>query len=211
MPPTDNVRQMPVRDDATPALTDRFPAALSLAWEVHGKQLRKKTDIPYMAHVMAVCALALENGADEEVGIAALLHDTVEDSRDGAETLERIEREFGPRVARIVRACSDTVAVPGKPKPPWRDRKEAYLHHLEAEADRDALLVSACDKVHNASSIVADLHSLGGEVWQRFTVSDPSAQLWYYTSVAEILRRRLPVPLTVRLGTIVDDMSALVP
>ena len=202
---------MAARDDSTPALTDRFSAALSLAWEVHGRQRRKKTDIPYMAHVMAVCALALENGADEDVGIAALLHDAVEDSDDGTKTLGRIEREFGPRVARIVRACSDTVAVPGEPKPPWRERKEAYIHHLETAADRDALLVSACDKVHNASSIVADLHSTGDSVWERFTVADPSAQLWYYTRVAEILRRRLPSPLTARLAAIVDEMGALVP
>ena len=209
--PADNEGLMPVHNDAAPLLTDRFAAALSLAWEVHGTQLRKKTDIPYMAHVMAVCALALENGADEDAGIAALLHDSVEDSDDGAKTLARIEREFGPRVARVVLACSDTVAVPGRPKPPWRERKETYLHHLETEADRDALLVSACDKVHNASSIVADLRSTGHDVWQRFTVADPSAQLWYYRSVAGILQRRLPGPLTARLGTIVDEMSALVP
>jgi len=200
---------MPIRDDTAPALTDRFAAALSLAWEVHGTQLRKKTDIPYMAHVMSVSALALENGGDEDVGIAALLHDSVEDSDDGAKTLGQIELEFGPRVAGIVRACSDTIAVPGQGKPPWRERKEAYLHHLETEADRDVLLVSACDKVHNASSIVADLRSIGDELWQRFTVSDPVAQLWYYTSVAEILRRRLPGPITTRLGAIVEELSAL--
>lgn len=202
---------MPARDDSTPALTDRFSAALSLAWEVHGRQRRKSTDIPYMAHVMAVCAIAFENGADEDTGIAALLHDTVEDSEDGAKTLERIEREFGPRVARTVRTCSDTVAVPGQPKPPWRERKEAYLRHLETEADRDALLVSACDKIHNGSSIVADLYSNGEDVWRRFTVSDPSAQLWYYTSVAEVLGRRLPGPLTARLAAIVDELGTLVP
>ena len=73
-------------------------------------------------------------------------------------------------------ACSDAVAVPGRPKPPWRERKERYLDHLEHEADADALLVSACDKVHNAGSILADLRTDGDLVWQRFTVQDPHEQ-----------------------------------
>ena len=146
--------------------------------------MRKKTGIPYMAHVMSVCALALENGADEDVAIAALLHDAVEDSEDGEATHQVIDEQFGDRVARIVMACSDAVAVPGKPKPDWRERKETYLRQLADEADSDVLLVSACDKVHNARSIVTDLRTDGDAVWQRFTVTDPHAQLWYYTSVA---------------------------
>jgi (p)ppGpp synthase/HD superfamily hydrolase len=194
---------------AAPPLTDRFAGALTFAWQVHGRQLRKKTGVPYMAHVMAVCALALENGGDEDVGIAALLHDAVEDSEDGAATRDRIEEQFGPRVARIVMTCSDAIAVPGQPRPDWRQRKETYLRHL-ADADEDALLVSACDKVHNAGSILADLRAEGDAVWDRFTVKDPRMQLWYYASVTEILVGRLPGPLTAELGRIVGELSALV-
>jgi (p)ppGpp synthase/HD superfamily hydrolase len=201
---------VPARKDPSPLLTGRFVEALALAYLVHGKQLRKKTGIPYMAHVMAVTALALEHGADEDVAIAALLHDSVEDSVDGDATHAIIQQEFGGRVARIVLACSDAVAVPGKPKPPWRERKERYLEHLNGDADADVLLVSACDKVHNASSILADLKSEGDVVWQRFTVSDPAEQLWYYTSVAEILQRRLPGALTDQLGEIVSAIAARV-
>jgi (p)ppGpp synthase/HD superfamily hydrolase len=195
---------------AAPPLTARFPAALAVAWEVHGRQLRKKTGIPYMAHVMAVCALALEHGADEDVAIAALLHDSVEDSTDGAAMQRTIAEDFGPRVARIVISCSDAIAVPGEPKPPWKERKERYLHHLQHDADVDALLVSACDKVHNARSILADLRTEGTEVWERFTVKDPNEQLWYYTSVLQILRRRLPVALTDELADLVDAIRAFV-
>jgi len=180
-----------------------------LAWGVHGDQFRKKTGIPYMAHVMAVSALALENGADEDVAIAALLYDTVEDSEDGAVMHMAIDEAFGPRVAAIVLACSDAVGVPGQPKPDWRERKDAYLQHLE-DADEDVLLVSACDKVHNAGSILADLRTDGDELWSRFTVTDPHQQLWYYTSVTEILMRRLPGPLTDQLGDLVKEISALV-
>jgi (p)ppGpp synthase/HD superfamily hydrolase len=193
-----------------PPLTDRFTAGFEVAWEVHGRQLRKKTGVPYMAHVMAVCALALENGADEDLAIAALLHDTVEDSNDGAAMLRRLEEDFGSRVARTVLACSDVVAVPGEPKPPWKERKEGYLRHLEVEADRDALVVSACDKIHNARSILGDLRTEGAVVWQRFTVSDPREQLWYYRSVLRILQARLPGPLTDELAGLVAAISAFV-
>ena len=199
---------MPESTDA-PTLTERFAGALAFAWQVHGRQLRKKTGVPYMAHVMAVCALALEHGADEDVGIAALLHDSVEDSEDGAATRDRVEEQFGPRVARIVMECSDAIAVPGQPKPPWRERKETYLRNL-AGADEDALLVSACDKVHNAGSILADLREEGDTVWDRFTVKDPHVQLWYYASVRDILVRRLPGPLTDELARIVDELNSLV-
>jgi (p)ppGpp synthase/HD superfamily hydrolase len=201
---------VPDRTETTPPLTGRFAAAFALAWAVHGNQWRKKTGIPYMAHVMSVAALALENGADEDVAMAALLHDAVEDSEDGEATYSVIEEQFGDRVARIVLACSDAVAVPGKPKPDWRERKEAYLRHLNDDADEDVLLVSACDKVHNARSIVTDLGTDGDQVWQRFTVTDPRAQLWYYTSVAEILQRRLPGPLTDELGRIVEEIAEYV-
>jgi (p)ppGpp synthase/HD superfamily hydrolase len=193
---------------AAPLLTERFAAAFTFAWEVHGRQLRKKTRVPYIAHVMAVCSLALEHGADEDVAIAALLHDTIEDSEDGAATQRRIGQDFGPRVAAIVTACSDTIAVPGEPKPPWKERKERYLHHLAEDADQDALLVSACDKVHNAGSILTDLRAEGDQVWERFTVPDPHEQLWYYSSVTSILQRRLPGPLTEELARMVQEIGA---
>jgi (p)ppGpp synthase/HD superfamily hydrolase len=200
---------VPKQTEVAPSLTIRFAAAFALAWAVHGNQWRKKTGIPYMAHVMSVSALALENGADEDVAIAALLHDTVEDSEDGEATHHVIQEQFGERVAAIVMACSDAVAVPGQPKPDWRERKEAYLSHLK-DGDADVLLVSACDKVHNARSILTDLGTDGDVVWQRFTVSDPHAQLWYYTTVAEILQRRLPGPLTDELGRIVEGIAEYV-
>jgi (p)ppGpp synthase/HD superfamily hydrolase len=201
---------VPDRPASSPPLTDRFLRAFSLAWEVHGRQTRKKTGVPYMAHVMSVCALALEHGADEDVAIAALLHDSVEDSVDGAATHERIAAEFGERVAGIVMACSDAVAVRGEPKPPWHERKERYLRHLDADVNADVLLVSACDKLHNASSILADLRTEGDAVWERFTVTDPRTQLWYYTTVAEILRRRMPGPLTDELDRVVREVAALI-
>lgn len=186
--------------------------ALRRAYEVaerhHRGQMRKSGE-EYITHPLAVAQILAELGMDTTTLVAALLHDTVEDSEDGAVMHMAIQEAFGPRVAAIVLACSDAVAVPGRPKPDWRERKDAYLQHLE-DADEDVLLVSACDKVHNAGSILADLRTDGEDLWSRFTVTDPHQQLWYYTRVTEILRRRLPGSLTDQLGELVKEISALV-
>src|SRR5688572_28956686 len=124
-------------------LTARFREALVYACELHADQKRKGSDTPYVAHLLAVASLALEHGASEDVAIAALLHDAVED-QGGRPTAEEIGRRFGDAVKAIVDACSDTDV---QPKPPWRARKERYIAHVE-HAPRSVLLVSACDKLH---------------------------------------------------------------
>jgi (p)ppGpp synthase/HD superfamily hydrolase len=100
---------------------------------------------------MSVSALVIEHGGTEDQAIAALLHDAVED-QGGLKTLETTRATFGETVAEIVLACSDSVT---EEKPPWRERKEAYLSHL-SEAEPEALLVSLADKVHNARAILMD-------------------------------------------------------
>src|SRR5215831_1039581 len=118
-------------------LTDRFDRALLYATHVHGGQVRKGTSIPYIAHLLSVSATVLEYGGDEELAIAALLHDSVED-QGGKARLEDVRNRFGPRVARVVAACSDSLAdtAKGEQKADWKERKEAYLAHLQA-ADED--------------------------------------------------------------------------
>ncbi len=167
-----------------PILSDRFNDALGYAERLHRHQTRKGNAIPYVAHLLAVSAMALESGADEDVAIAALLHDAVED-QGGIETLEEIRGRFGDRVARIVAACSDSTATDPKAKAPWRDRKEAYLAHL-AHADLDIARVTAADKLHNSSAILRDLRRHGPETMKRFG-SSPAAILWYHAAVAAAL------------------------
>ena len=164
-------------------LTERFGRAFVMASEVHAAQVRKGTAVPYLAHLMSVSALVLEYGGGEDAAVAGLLHDAVEDSGDGAAVAERIRREFGDHVADVVLACSDAVGVAGRVKPPWRERKAGYIAQLAGERDRDVLLVSACDKLHNARAIVADLRAVGPALWDRFSQRDPGAHLWYYQSL----------------------------
>src|SRR5215813_15367991 len=94
-------------------LTDRFDRAILYATHVHGGQVRKGTTTPYVAHLLAVAAIVLEYGGDEEMAIAALLHDSVED-QGGNARLEDVRNRFGERVARVVEACSDGLADAGK-------------------------------------------------------------------------------------------------
>jgi len=192
-----------------PMLTDRFQRAFHLASEVHATQVGKGTGIPYLAHLMSVAALALENGGNEDAAIAALLHDTVEDSADGTVMEDQIRREFGDRVAAIVLGCSDAIAVPGQPKAPWHQRKAAYIAHLHEEQDPDVLLVSACDKLHNARSILTDLRTLGPALWSRISQHDPAAHLWYYQSLADCYRSKVPASLSDELNRVITEMQAL--
>jgi (p)ppGpp synthase/HD superfamily hydrolase len=194
---------------ATPKLTDRFPRAFAMASEVHATQLRKGTDTPYIAHLMSVAALVLEHGGGEDAAIAALLHDAVEDSGDGEGIAKAIRAEFGDHVADVVLACSDAIGQAGQPKAPWRERKASYIAHLARERDPDVLLVSACDKLHNARSIVADLREIGPALWERFSQHDPAAHLWYYRSLAACYTSRDLRQLRAELNRVIDQMQDL--
>ena len=180
---------MPETGSHVPLLTPRFTRAFELAWRVHREQTRKGTGIPYLAHPLAVTALVLEAGGDEDCAVAALLHDAVEDSQDGEATRRWIRTGFGPAVAAIVTGCSDWVAVPGMPKQDWEPRKAAYLARLKVEEDWRVLLVSACDKVHNAEATLADLAASGPSVWDRFNAGR-DRQLSYYGCLAAIFQER---------------------
>ena len=184
-------------------LSERFDRAFLLAAELHRTHTRKGSDTPYLAHLLAVTALAIEHGADEDQAIAALLHDAVED-QGGLPTLERIRVACGDRVAHLVEALSDATTMP---KPPWRQRKDQYLAHL-AVSSPDVLLISASDKVHNARSIVEDHAVVGARLWQIFS-GGRDGTIWYYQSLAAIFRARGPQRLAATLTELVERMSRL--
>jgi (p)ppGpp synthase/HD superfamily hydrolase len=184
-------------------LSRRFEAALLLATRLHATQTRKGGRIPYVSHLLGVASLALEHGADEDVAVAALLHDAVED-RGGRPTLARIRRRFGARVAEIVEGCTDTDTVP---KPEWRTRKERYLGHLDT-ASAEVRLVSACDKLHNARAILADYRVHGEALWKRFK-GGRDGTLWYYRSLVQAFRRHGVTPLVAELARVVAEVDEL--
>jgi GTP pyrophosphokinase len=153
-------------------------------------------------------AIALEHGANEDEAIAALLHDAVED-QGGQTTAAEIRRRFGDRVIEIVLGCTDADTIP---KPPWRERKERYIAHLDS-GNPSTFLVSASDKLYNSRSIVTDYRRIGEAVWSRFK-GGREGTLWYYRSLADKFNRfaqehRMPKDLAEELERTVQELEAL--
>ncbi|MFN2541260.1 MAG: HD domain-containing protein [Chthoniobacterales bacterium] len=163
-------------------LSEKFEEVLVYATRLHRDQTRKKTGIPFVAHILGVTAITLEYGGNETEAIAALLHDTVEDC-GGTERLIDIRERFGDDVAGIVEGCTDTVE---DPKPPWMERKKAYVAHLK-DSDSSTRLVSASDKLHNTRALLAELRRHGMEVFERFA-GNKEGTLWYYRALVTAFR-----------------------
>jgi (p)ppGpp synthase/HD superfamily hydrolase len=184
-------------------LSLRFREALACAAELHAGQERKGSGVPYLAHLLAVASIVLDYQGSEDEAIAALLHDAVED-QGGAATLREIRRRFGDTVADIVAGCSDADSIP---KPPWRQRKEAYLAHLP-RASASVRLVSAADKLHNARALLMDYRQVGEAVWQRFN-GGREGTLWYYGALVEALCRAGTTPVVEELQRAVRELQRL--
>lgn len=185
----------------------RLAEAFALAEDLHRGQVRKKTLAPTLSHLMAVAALVLEHGGDEEEVMAALLHDAVEDC-GGRPVLERIGQQFGERVAAIVEGCTDSLETP---KAPWIERKRCFLDHLH-DASPSTLLVSLADKVHNVASLTEEYRRAGEALWERFSASREET-LWYYRELLDIFAAQVPdrcIRLVGRLERSLAELTALI-
>jgi (p)ppGpp synthase/HD superfamily hydrolase len=201
----------------TPLLTSRFDAALHYATRHHALQLRKGTPVPYAAHLLAVASLVLEMHGDEDEAIGGLLHDVVEDG-GGRAALAEIAAAFGPAVASIVEANSDTLDpkddASGNGGAGWYARKSAYVEAFTTKSPA-ALRVSLADKVHNSRSILLDYRTLGDALWSRFGQGQGLATRVYYRELAaafERERERLGAPAQPyvdELRRTVDAITAL--
>ena len=196
-------------------LGEKFDEALALASELHRKQNRKGTPIPYMSHLMAVAGIVLEANAYhpmdniEDVAIGALLHDAIEDQGHKID-LDQIKEKFGDTVYRIVLECSDAIVTKkGQKKPPWKDRKRAYLDKIAGKS-QETLLVSCADKMHNARCIMFDHDRIGDAIWDRFNAGKDGT-IWYYKSLAEELEKAWPEnPLLPDFQALVQRMEQAV-
>jgi (p)ppGpp synthase/HD superfamily hydrolase len=200
---------MPIDGGADPAgapvtLGPRFARAVVWASDRHAHQRKKGTDIPYVAHLLSVAALVLDDGGSEREAIAALLHDVVEDT--GASRKD-VRRRFGRKVARIVDGCTDRPRKHTRKN--WRTRKVRMLRHLsDPGTPRAVVRVKAADTLTNARATITDLRRYGPEVWQRFHAG-AADQLWYYRSVSVVVSRRLPGMLADELRAAVQDLERL--
>src|SRR5258708_1666511 len=155
-----------------------------------------------MGELMGGASVVLEFGGTEDLAIAALLHDVVEDC-GGVPMLKEVRRRFGPRVAKIVDGCTDSYT---EPKAPWRERKETYLRHLK-EAEAETRLVSAADKLNNVRSILSDYREVGESIWARFN-RGPVGTPWYYRNLLEEFLRHKPNRLIRDLELAVRELEA---
>jgi len=185
-------------------LSIRFDHALLFAAQVHRNQERKKSGVPYISHLLGVAAIVLDYGGDEDMGIAALLHDAAED-HGGKAMLAVISQMFGPRVAKIVDGCTDSYGDEGKNKPKWYPRKLRYIRRVRHE-DADTRFVSAADKLYNARAILRDVRQYGDSAFGSF--SAPKAKvLWYYRS---LVREYRAAGVTHQLKPLLDDYDRVV-
>jgi (p)ppGpp synthase/HD superfamily hydrolase len=168
-----------------PKLGPRFEEALALAARLHRRQVRKGGDVPYVSHLLTVTALVLEDGGGEDLAVAALLHDAVED-QGGAPTLDLVRGRFGDHVAGLVDAVTESERWSSLP---WLDRKRRQLERLEA-APPEALRIKAADTLHNVTTVMNDWERIGDRVWDRFDPdSCPVNQVWHWREVARIVAR----------------------
>ncbi|MEB3339434.1 HD domain-containing protein [Okeania sp.] len=182
----------------------RFTQALVYATELHAHQIRKGSKIPYISHLLGVASIALEYGADEDEAIAALLHDSIEDQ--GGETVRaEIRVRFGDRVTEIVDGCTDTDITP---KPPWAERKKAYIARIPS-ASPSVRLVSAADKLHNIRSILKDYRIQGDGLWDIFK-GGKEGTLWYYRSLVTAFHQADSTPIVIELDRLVTELEKLV-
>lgn len=196
-------RSRSARPNRGPRLTSKFTRALTYASGIHGGKLRKKTRIPDIGHVLGVTAIGLEYGANETEAIGALLHDAVEDA-GGKKRLSDIERTFGPAVAKIVDGCTDSYA---EPKPPWLERKKAYVAHART-ASTSIKLVSAADKLQNVRSLLRNYREEGPRLWRRYD-NGKEGVLWYYRALVKALYAKRIRPLIEELNRAVSELESL--
>lgn len=186
-----------------PLLSTRLDLAIRTATWAHRQQQRKGTELPYIVHPFAVMTIASKVTSDEDVLIACLFHDSIEDVPD-VYSKDAMRDEFGERVVQIVEGVTKDDSLRD-----WRERSEAYLRHLE-KAMPESVMVSAADKIHNLQSILFDYELYGEELWERFNAGKES-QLWWYEAVAGVVEQRLPdSPLAVELQRLTTELKAIV-
>ncbi len=184
----------------------RIDAALVLAARAHRTQVRKGTDIPYIVHPVQVAMILMRHGFDEDLVIAGVLHDTVEDTDVRADD---IRAAFGDGVAALVTAVSETKQDESGARRPWRTRKAEQIAHLEHGDSRVAAL-KAADSLHNLQSTLADLRATGDAIWRRFNASAED-WMWYHRAIADLVGERLGSEhaLARELQVVLGEIAAL--
>ena len=162
----------------------KIEKAVLFATKAHAGQLRKGSEKPYILHPMEAMAIVTKYTDDEDVIAAAVLHDTVEDT---TVTLERLEKEFGPRVAALVASVTEDKKKDLPAESTWLERKQEAILHLET-ASHETKLLCLADKYSNLRDMYDDIEDFGSEYWQLFNQKDGRMHAWYYRENFRILK-----------------------
>jgi (p)ppGpp synthase/HD superfamily hydrolase len=193
--------------DCPAAMTSTLERALRLAAVAHRDQVRKGSGVPYLVHPMAVALILDRAGFDEEVVVAGLFHDLIEDTDV---SLDQVREQFGDRVAETVAHCSEDKTDASGAKRPWVDRKRDHLAAM-ADAPEAARAVALADKLHNLTSIQLDLIE-GRPIWTTFQ-ADRETTLGYYAAMIDACRSEDPriALLVSRCRQLLDEVKTLGP
>lgn len=197
---------MTLDDFGAGPLSARFDDALLFASEAHRMQTRKIGRVPYLSHVLRVSGLVLDYGASEDVAIAAILHDVVEDC-GGLAMSKKVRDRFGERVAGLVLETTDSTAEDSSKKAPWRERKEAFINRLSSCSPEGALIIG-CDKLDNVTSLTRAVVALDCQsVFSKFK-GGRSGEFWYWDSIVSILSQRM-IPVASELSVAVERLCKI--
>jgi (p)ppGpp synthase/HD superfamily hydrolase len=188
--------------------TERLDRALKKAAWAHEQagQHRKGTEIPYIIHPVGVMMIASNATDDEDILIACLMHDVIEDVDSSIYSKDDMRADFGDRVVSIVLdVTKDSQAKD------WYDQSNSYLQHLEHKASEEAIIVSASDKIHNLQSILVDFENCGDDIWQIFNTKNSCDQLWWYKEVLKVVKKRSPDLMLIKdFEKLVSNLSNII-
>jgi (p)ppGpp synthase/HD superfamily hydrolase len=197
----------------TRGYSDRINHAFAFAAKHHDRQVRKGTRLPYLTHPANVAVILTRYGRDETTVVAGILHDVIEDCvRDGytRDMLEqRIGDKFGAEVLETVLAVTERQVDEEGIQLSSEERKDDYLARLSA-ASEAARWVCAADKIHNGSSILADLNRTidPDTVWSRFNAGRVGTVRWYRRVYDRLRELGFDAPIMAELREVADGLEA---
>ena len=164
---------------------EKISKAFDFAYKAHKGQKRKASDIPYIIHPIEVAVILIKQKAKDNVVIAGLLHDVVEDT---SITLEEIRKEFGEEIARLVDGATEPLELRKEDeKTNWKKRKRHTIKFIK-KADSDLKMLSCADKLANIKSKIEDYEKLNEKLWDKFNAPKED-QEWYYRSMLNSYRQ----------------------
>lgn len=187
-------------------ITPKIQKAINLASKLHKGQMRKGDPyLPFIVHPYSVAWILTNYTDDEDIIVAGLLHDVLEDVK--GYKFDNLKNDFGEKVAKIVKEVSEDKDpdIQENSKDTWETRKRKYLNNLE-NGSFEAMMVSTADKIHNLQSMKEAYKEQGNNLWNKFN-SPVDKKLWFYEEVAKILNKKLDNKITKKLNQELEMMK----